>query len=170
MYLESVLFRFRSLKEMGERTLAQLDDDQLVRRSHPEANSIAVLVMHVAGNMRSRWSDFLTSDGEKEWRDRDGEFTEPERASKEELQRIWEEGWRCVFDAVEPMAPADLSRNVLIRGQTLSALDAINRQLSHYSYHLGQIVFLAKELLGDDWKTLSIPRGQSGDYRPEKRD
>jgi hypothetical protein len=128
-----------------------------------------VLVKHLHGNMMSRWTDFLTSDGEKPWRDRDGEF-EPDTLRRSQLMKRWDEGWACLFDALSKLRPKDLGKPVTVRGSEISALDAILRQLSHYASHVGQIVFLAKQLRGADWRTLSIPRGQSKSYSPKGRD
>jgi hypothetical protein len=163
-YLADALKIFRSNKQLAERAIAQLADDELFVAIDAEANSVAVIVRHLAGNMRSRWTDFLTSDGEKPDRDRDSEFVLDERTSREDVLRWWEEGWRVVFAAVEPLRPEDLLRRVPIRGEPHTVVEAINRQLSHYAQHVGQIVFLAKHLKSSDWQTLSIARGQSGKF------
>lgn len=169
-FLESVTKRFASTKALGERALAQLPDNDLTWTPSPESNSIAVIVQHLHGNMRSRWTNFLTEDGEKPWRDRDAEFVDPESMDRNSLLRLWEEGWACVFAALAELEPQSLSKTVVIRGQTLSALDAINRQLAHYSYHVGQIVYLVRIRCGDAWQTLSIARGQSTSYVPSRQD
>lgn len=169
-YLESVLFRFRNAKELGDKAMAQLDDADLTWRPGPESNSIAVIVQHLRGNMISRWTDFLTSDGEKPTRNRDAEFDEPPRTSRNELLDAWNAGWDCLLNAIAAMRPEDLLKEVTIRGQALTALDAINRQLSHVPYHVGQIVYLARMRKGKAWQTLSIARGASKDYTPRKRD
>ncbi|MFC2150108.1 DUF1572 family protein, partial [Calditrichota bacterium] len=143
------------------RTLSQLSDAHLVWRSGSEANSIAVIVQHTAGSMKSRWTDFLTSDGEKEWRDRDGEFIEPASMTHIDLLSFWEAGWQCLFNSLGLVKPEDLMQEITIRGQTMTALDAIQRQLSHNAYHVGQIVHIAKEQLSNDWQTLSIPKAGS---------
>ena len=137
--------------------MAQVTDDQLTHMLDPEANSIALIVKHVAGNMRSRWTDFLTTDGEKPDRNRDSEFEEPP-ATRAELTRIWEDGWDRVFTALGPLSDVDLSRVITIRGQRHSVIQAINRQMTHYAYHVGQIVLLAKHFQGDRWQTLSVPK------------
>jgi hypothetical protein len=142
---------------MAERAIAQVTDEQLTRTLDPESNSIALIVKHLAGNMRSRWTDFLTSDGEKPDRDRDSEFEIPP-ANRAELMRIWEDGWQRVFAALEPLSDADLSRTVTIRGEPHSVIQAIHRQLAHYAAHTGQIVLLAKHFQSDRWQTLSVPK------------
>lgn len=162
-YLEDSLSLFRYYKELVERAIAQLSDEQLLQAPDPESNSIAIIVKHMAGNMQSRWTDFLTSDGEKPGRDRDAEFEHPP-ATREALLGLWESGWHAVFTALEPLRDAGLSRAVTIRGEPHSVMQCINRQLAHYSYHCGQIVFLAKQLRGSDWKCLSIPRGGSSRF------
>ncbi len=162
-YLEDSLSLFRYYKKLGESAMAQVTDEQLLTALDPEMNSIAQIVKHMAGNMRSRWTDFLTSDGEKPDRHRDSEFEEPP-ATRAELMKMWEGGWSCLFKALEPLGPADAGRKVTIRGESHSIMQAVNRQLAHYSYHLGQIVFLAKHLQHKDWKSLSIPRKQSAKF------
>jgi len=158
---------FRRLKRQAENALAQVDDDALHRVLDPESNSLAILLRHLAGNMRSRWTDFLTSDGEKPDRDRDGEFEGTSR-TRAELMAEWKDGWARLFGALDGLRDEDLTRSVTIRGESLSALEAIARQLAHYSAHVGQIVFLAKHLAGARWKTLSIARGQSANPAPYK--
>ena len=143
--------------------MAQVADDQLTHVLDPEMNSIAQIVKHMTGNMRSRWTNFLTSDGEKPDRNRDSEFVEPP-VNREQLMSIWEEGWKRVFEALEPLTDEDLSRTVIIRGEPHSVMQAINRQIAHYASHVGQIVFLAKHLQHASWKSLSIPRGKSVEY------
>ena len=162
-YIEDSLSLFRYYKKLGEGAMAQVTDEQLLAALDPEMNSIAQIVKHMAGNMRSRWSDFLTSDGEKPDRHRDSEFEQPP-ATRQALMEMWEAGWKCVFTALEPLSDSDLGRTVLIRGEAHSVMQAINRQLAHYAYHAGQIVFLAKHLHHDGWKSLSVPRGQSGKF------
>jgi len=161
-YLADSLAVFRVYKSLGERALAQVADDQLQWAPDSESNSIAIIVKHMAGNMRSRWSDFLTSDGEKPDRNRDSEFEEPP-ATREALMQSWESGWRCLFAALEPLTDADLERTVYIRTEPHSVMQAINRQVAHYAYHVGQIVFLAKQLQSPSglWVALTIPRGKS---------
>lgn len=170
IFIESARFRFLTLKVMGTRSFEQLGDDDLRWKANEETNSIAVIVQHLHGNMLSRWTDFLTSDGEKPTRQRDAEFTEPEAADKAALIEQWEEGWACVLEAVKALTAEDLAREVPIRGQALTVIDAVNRQLVHYGYHTGQIVHIAKSRKGKAWKTLSVPRGESGDYVPAGRD
>ena len=162
-YVADSLTLFRYYKGLVERGIAQLSDEQLLTVLDGEANSIAVIVKHLAGNMRSRFTDFLTSDGEKPSRDRDAEFEDPP-LTRGELMAIWEDGWRCVFTALEPLTDEDLGRTITIRGEAHSVMQAINRQVAHYSYHCGQIVLLAKHFKGGEWKTLSIPRRQSGEF------
>lgn len=160
-YLEDALKLFRNHKQLGEKAIAQLDDEELFRTLDPESNSIALVVKHLAGNMRSRWTDFLTTDGEKPDRNRDSEFVLDKGTTRAEVLGWWEEGWRTVFAAVEPLRPADLLREVAIRGEPHTVLMAINRQLAHYAHHIGQIVFLAKHIKSAAWQSLSIPRGES---------
>ena len=162
-YLEDSLTLFRHYKKLAEGAMAQVTDEQLNVALDDEMNSIAVTVKHMAGNMRSRWTNFLTTDGEKPDRNRDTEFVDPP-ATREALMSIWEEGWRRVISAVEPLVEADLSRTVTIRGEQHSVMQAINRQIAHYAYHCGQIVLLAKHLQHDNWKSLSVPRNKSAEY------
>ncbi len=143
--------------------MAQLSDEQLQLAIDPESNSIAIIVKHLAGNMRSRWMDFLSTDGEKPDRNRDSEFEAPP-ATRAALMELWEAGWRCVFAALEPLEDSDLGRTVYIRNEPHSVMQAINRQVAHYSLHIGQIIFLAKHLQSSRWLSLSIPRGKSGDF------
>lgn len=159
-YLEDSLTLFRMYKRLGEGAMAQLTDEQLYAVLDPEMNSIAVIVKHIAGNMLSRWSDFLTSDGEKPFRNRDSEFEAPP-PTREALMDLWNRGWACVFTALEPLTDADLARTITIRTEPHSVMQAINRQTTHYAYHVGQVVFLAKHLQSGHWKSLSVPRGQS---------
>jgi hypothetical protein len=159
-YLEDALEILRTYKTMAERAMAQVDDEQLFALLDGEANSIGLIVKHMTGNMRSRWTDFLTTDGEKPDRNRDSEFVEPP-ATREALMAVWHEGWRLVFTAIEPLTEGDLSRTVTIRGEAHSVMQAINRQIAHYASHIGQIVLLAKHYSGGRWKTLSIPKTKS---------
>ena len=167
-YLSDALSLFRQYKLQAERAMEQVSDDDLTRLIDPESNSIATIVKHMAGNMRSRWTDFLTTDGEKPDRHRDTEFETPP-ATRAELLRVWESGWKLVFSALEPLTEADLEKTVYIRGQAHSVMQAINRQLLHYGAHVGQIVFLAKHLASDHWKSLSIPRGKSAEFSKSLR-
>ena len=162
-YLEDSLAILRQYKKLGEGAMAQVSDEQLLTVLDEEMNSIAVVVKHMAGNMRSRWTDFLTSDGEKPERDRDSEFVDPPR-TREALMKLWAEGWDCVFSALEPLSDPDLSRTIRIRGEAHSVMQAINRQVAHYAYHCGQIVLLAKHFQRDRWRSLSVPRARSADF------
>lgn len=167
LYLADALRRLDSYKRLADRAIAQVEDEDLFVAPGPEANSIAITMKHMAGNMRSRWTDFLTTDGEKPDRHRDTEFEIDEADTKESLMARWEAGWELVFEAIEPLADEDLVRVVHIRGEGQSVFAAIQRQLMHYAYHVGQIVQCAKELVGERWKTLSIPRGESEAFRRE---
>jgi hypothetical protein len=162
-YVQDSLSLFRYYKKLAERAMDQVSEEGLFQTIDPESNSIAIVVKHMAGNMRSRWTDFLTSDGEKPGRDRDAEFYDPP-ATRAALLQLWEEGWQCVLRTMESLSDADLGSTITIRGEAHSVMQAINRQVAHYSYHCGQIVFLAKHLCADRWQTLSIPRGKSGHF------
>jgi hypothetical protein len=162
-YLEDSITLFHYYRNLGERAIEQLTDEQLYTALDPEMNSIAVIVKHIAGNMASRWTDFLTSDGEKPDRNRDTEFEDPP-PSREALMELWNRGWASVFAALEPLTDADLNRVVAIRSEAHSVTQAISRQLAHYAYHVGQIVFLAKHFQSEQWKSLTIPRGQSRSF------
>ncbi|UCH24320.1 MAG: DUF1572 family protein [Trueperaceae bacterium] len=159
-YLETVMGIFARQKRLAERALAQLEPADYHRTLDPESNSLAIIIKHMAGNMRSRWRDFLTSDGEKPDRNRDGEFVD-DVASAEALTALWEEGWEQVFGAVGALTPDDLLKTVTIRGKPHSVVEAIERQVDHYGQHVGQIIMLTKHFRGESWQTLSIPRGQS---------
>lgn len=162
-YQEDSLAVFRQYKILAERAMAQVTDEHLVTALDGEMNSISQIVKHMAGNMRSRWTDFLTTDGEKPDRNRDSEFVDPP-ATRQELLALWEEGWQYLFTALEPLSEEDMQRKVTIRGEAHSVMQAINRQVAHYSYHCGQIVLLAKHFKHDDWRSLSVPRGQSAGF------
>jgi hypothetical protein len=162
-YLEDSLSLFRYYKKLGEDAMAQVSDGQLFVALDEEMNSIAIIVKHMTGNMRSRWMDFLTSDGEKPNRNRDSEFVDAP-ANREDLLRLWNDGWKLVFEALEPLTDADLDREVTIRGEPHSVMQAVNRQIAHYSYHCGQIVFLAKHFKSGEWKSLSVPRNKSAEF------
>ena len=162
-YLKDSLSLFRANKALGEKAMAQVSDEQLFVELDREANSIAIIVKHMAGNMRSRWTDFLTTDGEKPDRNRDSEFVDPP-VTRATLLAMWEEGWSYVFHALEPLTDADMAREVLIRGERHSVMQAINRQVAHYAYHVGQIVMLAKHFACDDWRSLSVPRNRSAEF------
>lgn len=160
-WLQDAIQRFREAKRQCDGAIAQVPFEQWSTRLDPGSNSIVTLMLHLSGNMRSRWTDFLTSDGEKPDRDRDAEFEDPASITREALLARWEAGWACLFGALEPLAEADLERAVLIRAQPHSVPAAINRQIAHVSLHTGQILFLAKHLAGDAWKTQSVARGGS---------
>lgn len=162
-YLGDSLELFRSYKKLAERAMEQVSDEQLFQALDDESNSIAIIVKHMTGNMRSRWTDFLTADGEKPDRNRDSEFIDPPR-TREELLAMWEDGWQRVFAALEPLEDADLTRKVTIRGEAHSVMQAINRQVAHYANHVGQIVLLAKHFAHERWQSLSIPRNRSADF------
>jgi len=164
-YLQDSIGLFHYYKKLGERAMAQCPDECLFVTLDAESNSIAIIVKHLAGNMRSRWRDFLTTDGEKPDRYRDTEFETPP-ATRTELMQMWERGWKYVFDALEPLTEADLTRTVTIRSEPHSVMQAINRQIAHYAHHVGQILFLAKHLTftkTGKWETLSVPRGKSAE-------
>ena len=164
-YLQDSIGLFRYYKKLGDRAMAQCPDEALFVTLDPESNSIAIIVKHLAGNMRSRWLNFLTTDGEKADRNRDTEFETPP-ATRAELMEMWERGWKYVFDALEPLTEADLTRTVTIRTEPHSVMQAINRQVAHYAHHVGQILFLAKHLTfakTGKWESLSVPRGKSAD-------
>ena len=162
-YIEDSVALFRFYKKMAEGAMEQVTDEELLATLDEEMNSIAIIVKHMTGNMRSRWTDFLSSDGEKPDRNRDTEFLEPP-ATRAELLKRWNEGWDAVFHALEPLTNSDLERKVTIRGEPHSVMQAINRQIAHYAYHCGQIVFLAKHFKGGAWKSLSVPRNRSGEF------
>jgi len=161
LYLEEAFRSLRGVKRQADAAMAQLSDEQFFAVPDAESNSVAIIVKHMAGNMRSRFTDFLTSDGEKPDRNRDQEFLVAAGASRAEIMEAWERYWQLVLDTVKSLSPEDLAREVTIRCEPHTVLQAINRQLAHYSLHAGQILFLAKHWKGADWKTLSIPRGQS---------
>ena len=163
-YLEDALHTFRDYKKLGERAFAQLSDEDFFRRIDEESNSIAVIMKHLAGNMLSRWTDFLTSDGEKPERNRDMEFVMLPETTKADMIAYWEKGWKCAFDAIEPLTADDLLRTVTIRGQEHTVIQAITRQVAHYANHVGQIVYLAKHLKGGNWQSLSVPKNRSAEF------
>ena len=161
-YLAIAEKKFRELRKLGEKAFAQVaDEDRFHIALDPESNSLAVLIQHLRGNMVSRWTDFLTSDGEKPSRKRDTEFQPNRERSSYELLTAWNEGWDCLFKSLASLRPSDLQKTITIRGEPHTVLEAIQRQLSHCAYHVGQMVFLAKHLAAENWETLSIPRGQS---------
>ena len=165
-FFSSSIKQFQYYKDLGERTFAQIPDEKLFWQCTEDSNSISIIVKHLHGNMLSRWTDFLTSDGEKEWRKRDEEF-EGDIKTKSELLSKWNEGWECLFNAITPLTEADLQKEIYIRNMGHSVVEAINRQLAHYSYHVGQIVFIGK-MASDNWDSLSIAKGASKEYNSEK--
>jgi uncharacterized damage-inducible protein DinB len=163
-YLADALGEFRKYKKFAEKALAQVSDEDWLRRLDAESNSLALVMKHMSGNMRSRWTNFLTTDGEKPDRDRDSEFEQSDADTREAVLTRWESGWRLLFEALDPLTEDDLQKTVTIRGEPHTVLQAINRQLTHYASHVGQIVFLAKHLAGPRWQSLSIPRGKSRQF------
>lgn len=161
IFLESAHKRLAYYKELGDKTFAQLTDADFYRQPDTASNSIAVIIQHMSGNMLSRWTDFLTSDGEKNWRNRDTEFDENTQVSKAGLIAMWNKGWDCCLQAIGSLAEADLLSTIYIRSEGLIVADAINRQLAHYPYHVGQIVYIGRWIKSTDWKNLSIPKNQS---------
>ena len=166
-YLESVIRQFKYYKMLGDKSISQIPEDTLHWCPGEGSNSIATIVKHLRGNMLSRWTDFMESDGEKPWRNRDDEFVD-DIGNKDALIKLWQEGWKCLFHALEDLEENDLERIVYIRNQGHTVVEAINRQLSHYCYHVGQIVFLAKMIAGKDWESLSIPPGKSKEFNEKK--
>ncbi len=160
-YLSDVILEFNKMKQLAEKAITQVEDRELFEILDPESNSIAIVMKHMSGNMRSRWTDFLTSDGEKPDRNRDDEFIISVGTTRQSILEAWEDGWNRVFAAIRSLKPQDLLEKVYIRGEAHAVIEAINRQLIHYAYHVGQIVFLAKHMRSSKWKSLSIPRGQS---------
>jgi len=165
--LKNTINVFEYYKSLGEKAMAQITDEALFQIPDEKSNSISVIVKHLHGNMLSRWTDFLTTDGEKEWRDRDSEFEETIE-TREEVMKQWNEGWACVFSALATLQPEDFDKTVYIRNMGQTVLEAIMRQMAHYAYHLGQIVYLARLFNEGDWKTLTIPKGGSAAYNKEK--
>ena len=166
-YLDSVKKQFAYYKNVGEKTFDQVDEKDLFWKFNEDSNSIAIIVNHLWGNMKSRWTDFLTSDGEKEWRERDLEF-ELVIDTKNELLDKWNSGWDCVFDALNSIDETHFETKIYIRNQEHSIMEAINRQLAHYAYHIGQIVYIGKMRKGEAWKSLTIPKGKSAEFNKEK--
>ena len=165
-FLQTAIKRFAYYKELGDKTFAQLQEADFYFEPNEASNSIAVIIQHMGGNMLSRWTNFLTEDGEKEWRNRDTEF-EPQHYNKEQLLDIWNKGWQCMFDALATLKEEDLLKTIYIRTEGQSVIDAINRQLSHYPYHVGQIVYLGRQVKNNQWQSLSIPKGESGVYNKQ---
>lgn len=166
-YLKTVKERFASVKELGDKTIRQLSEEDIHWQLNESSNSIAIIAKHVSGNMISRWSDFLTTDGEKTSRNRDQEF-EDDISSRQEMITIWEKGWIILLDTLKGLENQDLLENISIRGEKHTVLEAIERQMAHYAYHVGQIVYIGKQLKGENWETLSIPKGKSDDYLQQK--
>ena len=166
-YLESVKKQFLYYKTLGEKAMEQIQPEQLFVSVNEDTNSIATIVKHLSGNMLSRWTDFLTTDGEKEWRNRDGEF-ENDLQTKEAVMTLWDKGWNCFFDALDSIQPEQLSTIIYIRNEGHTVVEAINRQLAHYPYHIGQIVFYVKQLKTSEWESLSIPKNKSNSYNETK--
>jgi len=166
-YLDDALRRFRDYKQLAERAFAQISDEEFFRSLDEESNSIAINMKHMAGNMISRWTDFLTTDGEKPERNREIEFVMLPDTAKDDMLAYWERGWQCVFDAVGPLQPEDLMRTIRVRGQDHTVVQAINRQLAHYAYHVGQIVFLAKHFRSGEWQSLSVPKNRSAEFNAQ---
>ena len=165
-YLRIVIERFNSVKNLGDKTLNQLSEEEIHWNYNSESNSAAIIVKHLSGNMVSRWSDFLNTDGEKEYRNREEEFID-DITSKAELLTVWEKGWNALFGTLNNLSEQDLLKNISIRGESHLVLEAIERQMAHYAYHIGQIVYIGKQLKDNDWKSLSIPKGKSEDYLKE---
>lgn len=162
-YLSTVTRRVKYYKELGEKTFVQLEDKDFHWQPTSESNSIAVIIQHISGNMLSRWTNFLTEDGEKDWRQRDDEF-EIHHYSKQQLIDLWDKGWKCFLTALESLTADDLMKTIYIRKEPMTAMDAINRQLAHYPYHIGQILFLGRMIKNENWKNLSIPKKRSQEY------
>lgn len=166
-YLPSAIKQFEYYKSLGDKTISQLTFEELKKEFADDSNSIAIIIKHLVGNMLSRWTNFLSKDGEKEWRKRDEEFIDNFK-SKTELLEAWNNGWNCLFEAIKPLSKNNLEEVIYIRNQGHSVTEAINRQMMHYAYHIGQIVFLGKLIIGSDWESLSIPKGQSKIYNKDK--
>jgi hypothetical protein len=162
-YLQTLINRLKYYKDLGDRTFDQLEEMDFHFALNEDSNSIAMIIKHIAGNMLSRWTNFLTEDGEKEWRDRDREFEESDD-SKGSLIELWNRGWECFLAAIGPLKKKDLKKTIYIRQEPLTVIDAINRQLAHYPYHIGQIIYIGKIIKGKNWKNLSIPKGGSASY------
>jgi hypothetical protein len=166
IFLGSVVKRSKYYKELADRTFSQLTDGDFHFQPNKASNSIAIIIQHMAGNMLSRWTDFLTTDGEKEWRQRDAEFEE-QNMTRQQLTDFWEKGWKCFLDTLDSLTEDDLIKTIHIRGEAMPAIDAINRQLAHYPYHVGQIVYIGRMIKDQDWQNLSIPQGRSQQFNNE---
>ena len=167
-FLDSVIKRFKEYKSLGEKTFTQLNEEDMHMQPNEESNSIAIIIQHMNGNMLSRWTNFLSEDGEKEWRERDDEF-EVHQLSKKQIIELWNEGWKVFLDTLELLKAEDLLKTITIRSQPLSAIDAVNRQMAHYSYHVGQIVYLGRWIKGPEWETLSIPKNASKQFNQDMK-
>lgn len=167
-FLASAIKRVKYYKGLAEKTFEQLEDADFHYQPNEASNSIAVIIQHISGNMLSRWTNFLTEDGEKSWRNRDDEF-EVHNQSKQQLMESWEKGWKCFLDALQALQPADLEKTIYIRSEALTVVDAINRQLAHYPYHVGQIAYIGRMIRNNEWKSLSIPKGQSEAFNAEMK-
>jgi predicted SprT family Zn-dependent metalloprotease len=166
-YLKGIIKQFIYYKSLGDKTFEQLNADEIHLKHNEYSNNITIVVKHIVGNMLSRWTNFLNEDGEKEWRHRDSEFEDTYK-TKEEMILAWEKGWQCLFDAITPLKTEDLERIIYIRNQGQTVVDAINRQLAHYAYHIGQIVFIGTLIKDTDWKNLSVPKNKSAIYNQKK--
>lgn len=166
-YLENIRKLFRYYKDLGDQSLERLSEEEIHFRFEANSNNVAAITKHIAGNMLSRWTDFLNSDGEKEWRNRETEFVDDFK-SKADVLAYWEKGWNCLFQAIDPLTIEDLEKVAYIRNEGHSVLEAINRQLAHYSYHIGQLVLISKAIKGSEWQSLSIPKGQSSSFNAQK--
>lgn len=166
-YIDSALFEFHRYKAMGDTTFAQLNDNDILWQHGPEDNSVSQIVKHISGNMLSRWTNFLTEDGEKPWRNRDREFEQP-FTSKTEMMAAWEKGWQCLFGALDSIDQDNFHYRISIRNEAHTIIEALNRQLAHYASHIGQIVLLGKMIKGEQWISLSIPKGESASFNTEK--
>jgi len=166
IFLQSAIKRLAYYKDLGDKTLAQLNDTDIHYKPNDASNSIAIIIQHLAGNMLSRWADFLTTDGEKEWRNRDTEFEE-QQMTKQQLIDFWEKGWQCCLGALQSLKEEDLLKTIYIRSEGLIVVDAINRQLAHYPYHVGQIIYVAKIVTNNNWHNLSIAKGNSAAFNQQ---
>ncbi len=166
-YLSSAVSQFSSYRLLGEKSMAQMQDEMLFWQYNPESNSVATIVRHLAGNMLSRWTDIFNTDGEKEWRNRDAEFVN-DLNSREELMALWNSGWDRLFETLNSLQETDLQKTIYIRNEAHTVMDAINRQLAHYSSHIGQIIYIGKMVCNEEWKSLSIPRNRSDEFNREK--
>ncbi|WP_196888452.1 DUF1572 family protein [Aureivirga sp. CE67] len=165
-YKKAVIKQFNSYKAVADKTINQLEEKDLFWKYNEESNSIAIIIHHIYGNMLSRWTDFFTSDGEKEWRNREKEFSKVD-TTKEELMQNWEKGWKCLFDAIDSINDENINADIYIRNEKHSVVDALSRQMMHYPYHIGQITFIGKMILDDKWESTSIPKGKSEEYNKE---